>query len=44
MADLESRNPDNAVLARLRERGFAKGGHVKADGCAKKGKTRGRII
>ena len=24
--------------------GYAKGGHVKADGCAKKGKTRGRII
>jgi len=24
--------------------GYAKGGHVKADGCARKGKTRGRII
>ena len=65
MADLESRNPKNAVLEKLRKRtemgekglssdnqyadrfkkfGFAKGGHVKADGCAKKGKTRGRII
>jgi len=44
MADLESRNPDNEVFKRLRARGFAKGGHVKADGCAKKGKTRGRII
>lgn len=44
MADLGSRNPDNEVFKRLRERGFAKGGHVKADGCAKKGKTRGRII
>lgn len=44
MADLESKNPDNEVFKRLRARGFAKGGHVKADGCAKKGKTRGRII
>lgn len=35
---------DNAVLKRLREKGYAKGGHVKADGCARKGKTRGRII
>jgi hypothetical protein len=39
-----SLDEDNAVLRRLREKGFAKGGHVKADGCAKKGKTRGRII
>jgi len=41
MADI---GEDNAVFKRLREKGYAKGGHVKADGCAKKGKTRGRII
>jgi hypothetical protein len=43
MADF-GENSDNAVFKRLREKGYAKGGHVKADGCAKKGKTRGRII
>jgi len=43
MADF-GEDSDNAVFKRLREKGYAKGGHVKADGCAKKGKTRGRII
>ena len=42
MADLESINPDNAVLKKLRERGFAKGGSI--DGCASKGKTKGKYI
>ena len=35
---------DNQYADRFKKFGFAKGGHVKADGCAKKGKTRGRII
>ena len=43
MADF-GEDSDNAVFKRLREKGYAKGGQVKADGCARKGKTRGRII
>lgn len=35
---------DNQFAEKLRKFGFAKGGHVKANGIARKGKTRGRII
>jgi len=41
MADI---GEDNAVFKRLKEKGYAKGGHVKANGVARKGKTRGRLI